>query len=218
MEFHIFYGRAVIDADEIYEVELYDPQKELMLNRGYIHNGSVYVYRGELPPDNSLTNPTPKHGLYKTPSGNHIFKEGTPKEAKLFRLKNVTQMDPDAFLTNFLENKDDFVNEDDLRFISNNSKIFTVQEKDNDDFLKRAVKQAINQKQIALENYSANSATKHEIPNLKTTVMKENPMTYQRFMQWADLLKLDWKFIVFDGGDERSPLKEEIVLESKDFK
>ena len=220
MKVHVFLGRTFLAVgDAFYEVELYNKNKKLKKDFGYImDDGYVYIYRGKKEDFTGNARKLPC-GIYRDGKEYEYVPPKSDEEKEKYSVDNVVDFDPNRIFNEVTENKEDFVDTEDIEYINNNGAVFKVELEDNDDFLKRGVKEVINRKGISLDVYKPKSETKHSIPNLKTTVQKKNSsMTIKRFLEWADLLQFDWEMVIRDGGDNRAPLKEPIVLKSDEFK
>lgn len=211
--YRIFTGdRLIINLEnQIHEVDIYRPELELVLGRGYVVGEMVYIYRGK--EDNKgITKP----GMYKNEEGDVIFKD--PKVDKerygVEHIKEIT-IDIDKILKDVNEHSENLLDNDIIEVINTNKEItqFTVNE--DDDFLKRVIKEAIMAKKINLKNYVKGLPNSYDLGNLTSILKGSTKMSVTKFVVWCEILGLDWRVRVDDDGTDRiAPLEESIEYSS----
>jgi hypothetical protein len=202
----IYNGRTFIEVDDdFFEVELYSEDKKLKKLRGYIYGDTVYIYRGKVKDQREMVKP----GIYIM-NKEQVFhsKNG---EMEKYHVSNIIELDANNIFNCVENNKEDFFNEDDIDIINSNSEIFTTIIRDDDDFLKKAIKEAINQKEINLRVYKNKFKNEHSLNNMKSALNKKSKMTVNYFIDWCFILGLDAEVIIRDKGkDKNNPLKNTI--------
>ena len=201
----IYNGRTFIAIDEdFYEVELYSEEKKLKKLRGYMHGDHVFIYRGKIKSDKEMILP----GIYiKNKSRVFNFSGDISK----YHIDNIIELDANNIFNCIEKNKEDFFNEEDLDIINSNSEIFTTIIRDDDDFLKKAIKTAINQKKINLRAYKKKFKNEHSLNNMKSALNKKSKMTVNYLIDWCVILGLRAEIIITDDGkDKNNPLNETI--------
>jgi len=215
--FRVFIGRLFITTEEgFHEVERYHASKKLRKGFGYILNDYVYIYRGKkekFRPSEMLP------GIYLNIHGEHEFVPPNTVTDKVdYSIHNIIELDTQKIINDILEQKEDFLDPEDIEVINNNQEIFKPTFKEEDDFLKYAVKKAILDKQVNLKNYKSKFPNQYALNNMKSGLNKETKMTVTNFDSWCEILGLKWKMVIEDAGtDKISPLPERIDITSDDF-
>lgn len=205
----------MIQIDEgFYQVKPYRPGKKLKDNIAYTIDGRdiVYLYRGKLKSDSYLP------GIYIKKGQIHII-EPDIEDIEKYDIDNINEFSSDRIFDEILNNSDEFVLPEDVEIINNNSDIFVPVIKEEDDFLKVAVKQMILDKQVNLKNYKDKFSNHYLLTNMKSALSKSTKMTVPNFNTWCDVFGVDWELRLYDNGTDRiRPLEEDIVIRSEDFK
>lgn len=203
-------GRMILAVDEyVYEVHMYHPSiKKLQKNHGYIIGDYVYIYHGKDKPNGM--------GLYKDKeTGQIMIQQGNSKDKEKFSVANVIDMDIDSISMAIKEQAKKYTTEEDLEIINNSSEVFTPKIKEDDDFLKQLVKQALDEKKINLKAYKNKFSKPHTLNNIKSALVNKTKTSITNFEQWAELLGFDYEIKIFDNGtDKLNPLKCEISYKS----
>lgn len=203
-------GRMILAVDEyVYEVHMYHPSLEkLQKNHGYIIGDYVYIYHGKDKPNGV--------GLYKDKeTGQIMIQQGNSKDKEKFSVANVIDMDIDSISMAIKEQAKKYTTEEDLEIINNSSEVFTPKIKEDDDFLKQLVKQALDEKKINLKAYKNKFSKPHTLNNIKSALVNKTKTSITNFEQWAELLGFDYEIKIFDNGtDKLNPLKCEISYKS----
>ena len=208
--FNIYLGEMfLVQNNEVTKVELYRDDKTLKKGRGYLLEDYVYIYRGTLKEN-------PLCGIY-IEDGKRVFIEPTAKEDKIiYHRDNVSDFNVDRIYREIHSNKDSFLSEKELEIINSSTETFTATLKPGDDFLKEAIKEAINKKKINLKVYKDKFKNEHSLNNMKSALNKKSKMSVSYFMDWCEILGLDWTIIITDNGKDRiSPMGDTIRISSK---
>lgn len=215
MEIRVFFGRTMIVADnQFYDVEPYYAETKLNKDTAYMLGEYVYVYRGKV----DKIKDKMKAGIYLYEGKHHFVEPKSEHDKQEYHISRITDLDISTIMTKVSKNHEKFVSQEDIEYVNNNSDILKVVINDSDDFLKVAIKKAINDKGISLSNYKNKQDSQWGLLNLKGALIKGTKMTVVRFNDWAEILGLRWTLILEDNGtDTNRPLKEPIVIESEDF-
>ena len=201
-------GRMVLAVeDNVYEVHMYHPSMtKLQKNHGYIIRDFVYVYKGKSEPDGM--------GIYKN-NGELVIIDGTAREKENFSVDKVIDMDIESIANKIKEQAERFTSEEDLEVINNSAEVFAPKIKEDDDFLKQIVKQALEEKQISIKHYKNKFSKPHTLNNIKSALINKTKTSINNFEQWAELLGFDWEIRIFDNGqDKQNPMDVDIIFKS----
>lgn len=215
-------NRLMIATEEGFiEVKLFNKKKELIEGLGYMENGLVYIYNGELKRSN------PRPGLYtktvETKKGKikqeYFFIGDEPDYKGIFPVDEVLELDANAIFNNLNSDPEGFMKAEEMESISADRDVYVPIIKDTDDFLKVAIKKAIIAKKINLKNkYKDQFTNQHQLTNMMSSLKGNTKMSVIYFIYWANLLGLDWNLTLYDNGkDPMNPINEDIVLTSDEF-
>lgn len=216
----VFTDTAVLTVeDEYFEVFAYFKDRKLKKGCGYVKGDYVYVYRGKLgkvSKDDSHLLP----GIYLNErTGEHEFIEYDKESKKDYHVSNVTELNLDKILKDVSGREDQFIDPDDVEIINNNKSAWSATLQQDDDFLKRAIKLAVNGKGgINPKNYRNRLESQWALNNLISGLKTTTKMTVPNFLRWCEILGIEWSLRLEDNGtDKISPLEEPIELNSEDF-
>lgn len=206
----------VITEDGFIETELFIEGKELHEGLGYIKRDFVYIYKGEA--KKSKLSP----GLYTKENGKkteYIFVDGEVDNINIFNVKDVVVLDAKLIFENLQTNPNEFMSAEDLEDVSVDRDIFVPIIRDSDDFLKTAIKKAIIAKKINVkQKYKDRFAQAYQLTNRVHQLREDTKMSTVYFMDWIELLDLNWKLIISDNGkDPANPIGEDIVIRGDEF-
>lgn len=209
----VLFGKSLMIEvhDEFYEVNLFRDIDSLIVDTGYIFNGSdiVYVYRGK------FTKESKAPGIYLKNGKLHFIE---PSDRRVFSIFNIKEYSPERIFDEITKNMDSFISPEDIEIINNNSEKFIPTIKDSDDFLKVIIKKAIIDKKINLKNYKDSFKNQHMLTNLKSALGKSTKMTVTNFKIWCEALGLNWEIVITDSGaDKISPLEDDIIVTNFDL-
>lgn len=206
----------VITEDGFIETELFIEGKELHEGLGYIKRDFVYIYKGEA--KKSKLSP----GLYTKENGKkieYIFVDGEVDNINIFNVKDVVVLDAKLIFENLQTNPNEFMSAEDLEDVSVDRDVFVPIIRDSDDFLKTAIKKAIIAKKINVkQKYKDRFAQAYQLTNRVHQLREDTKMSTVYFMDWIELLDLNWKLIISDNGkDPANPIGEDIVIRGDEF-
>jgi len=189
----------LITDDEIFEIKLFDEDaapETFDTSVAYIDGDYFYPYRGERVGCNAVNL---KPGIYTDTETKCIFRvcpESEDEKAAYAISGRIASMNPPSII-DIVNNKDDI-----LVAIPESTKIFMPTLNNNDDILKRLVKQALIQKGIDLDKHKSRFSDKNSLFNFKQVVKGDNKLS----------------ILIFDRGIDALGLRYRIVLEEKDPK
>lgn len=183
-------------------------------NRGYVDNdGYVWIYRAdpkssEIIPWFTVTFPdgvTPKL----------VFNPNRGWEEEAFHISRVG----DLSIKEIISNTDDKPIEYDPEVIASVQRATAFVQpviKDEDDFLKKLVKQTIISKRVNVKKYAKKVPKPWILHNLiQSTIISDTKCSPPPFLQWMELLDCDFKIIITDNGhDKEDPLRKEVMYDS----
>lgn len=213
----VFMGRLLlIMGDNLCEVELFNKDKKLKKGFGYIKGSLVYIYRGKL---EKFKKSELEPGIYLDLQREYKFIEPSKDEARIYNVDNISELDLDIISESISQSEENFIQPEDIEVINNNAEVYIPTIKEDDDFLKVAVKKSIIGKEINLKNYKDRFSNQYGLNNAKSGLTKSTKMTVTNFQIWREILGLKWRLIIEnDGTDKMNPLKEPIIIDSEDYK
>jgi len=210
----VFLGRCIFTKDDdIHEVKPFLKNIKLKKGFAYIKGVLVYIFHGKINKLKSELEP----GIY-IENGTYKFVEPSRKERNFYSIDNITELNIDWLFDKVKENKEDFTSPEAIEIINNNREIPKLTIKPTDDFLKVAVKKIIIDKRINLKNYKNKFLDNYALNNRKSGLNNTTKMSVSNFKVWCEVLGIDWRLELFDNGtDKMNPLRESIIIDSKDF-
>ena len=203
----------LIVDDEYHKVYVYDEDEKLIKGAGYTIGEYVYVYRGKKKDSKKLP------GIYLNSKGERIFIE--PKnniEKEKYHIDNIIELDTEAIFRQMEKGDRENIDVDYIESVNINAETFIPIIKDDDDFLKVAVKKIIGEKKINPKNYKDKFPGQYSLNNIKSSLIRDTKMTVTNFKTWCEVMGVEWELTIRDNGtDKISPLPEEFTLYSKDF-
>lgn len=131
---------------------------------------------------------------------------GNPVTSSVFNIKNSYNLS----VTNIIENttgEEVLYNEEALRDMNAATSIFVPTINEDDDSLKKLIKQIIISKQIDINRLKHKMPQKYGLTNMKSALVGKTKMSIQNFNIWCELLGVDFEFIITDNGtDTQNPL------------
>lgn len=186
----------LITDEEIFEIQLYNPEcLEFNKSTAYLDKEYYYIFRGERKghPMNL------KVGIYYDTDTESYFKvePETLEEKEKFKIAGKIAITNTNSIIDVIN-----CNEDILVDMPDSTKIFMPDLSNNDDILKRLVKQALIQKNIDLDKYKDQFTDKNSLFNFKQVIKGDNKLS----------------ILIFDRGVDALGLRYRISLEEKDPK
>jgi hypothetical protein len=213
----VFSGRLGLTVgDDYHEVELYSPGKKLKKGFGYIKGNYVYIYRGKK--EKFKKNDLPP-GVYLNKNGEYEFiKPENKQEKEAYHTDNIIELDVENIFKDIAENKENFIDPEDIEIINNNSDAWVPTIREDDDFLKYIIKKVIIDKKVNLKNYRGKFTNQYALNNMKSGLNKDTKMTVTNFKIWCEILGIKWTmFIEDDGTDRMNPLPKGFEIDIADF-
>lgn len=139
----------------------------------------------------------------------------TEEDKEKFSVDKIRELEADInrMVREMIENPDNFRSEKDAEIINLNANITTYSIKDDDDFLKKGIKQAINDKGINVRSYGDKLPKAHDISNISGALGRDSKMTVPNFAKWCSILGLKCEIIISDNGEDTvKPLPEDIHI------
>lgn len=201
--------------DRTYQVKGYiQDTTEFKDNKGYIdkETGRVYICSKDEPP---VHEDTPIIIINNENPVEYELKEcHNPSTTEVFRSEYLYDISHKAIIENTSED-DILYNEEALADMNAATSIFIPTINEEDDPLKKIVKQAIISKRIDINRLKHKMPAKYGLTNLKSALITKTKMSITNFIIWCELLGLDFSFAVYDNGkDLIDPLKKTIVYDS----
>lgn len=213
------YGNCVIciEGDEnIYSVVPYYKGVKLEKNVGYLKDGYVYIYRGDISRQKKF-----KNGVFSDKKGNVRFALCEADKAK-YAFENIKD-DSIQSIIKQAEKIDIKLKRKILREINQSSDIYLPEMDINDDFLKHLVKLVLHEKKVDIKQFKHKFSKSHSITNLKAALEtkttpdgKKGQMTLNNFQKWAELLDMDVEVIIKDTEDSELPCGKIFKYDSQD--
>lgn len=213
------YGNCVIcleDDENIYSVKPYYKGMELEKNIGYLKNGYVYIYRGDVAKQKKY-----RTGLFTDKKGNVIF--ALPEIEKSKYAFNNIKDDSIQSIVKQAEKIDPKLKRQILRDINQSSDIYVPELDPNDDFLKHLVKLILHEKKIDIKQFKHKFPKSHGITNIKAALEtktspdgKKGSLTVNNLLKWMELLDMDIEVKFKDSEDSEFPCGKEFKFSSQE--
>lgn len=208
MSNNYLYGNCVIsiEGDEnIYSVLPYSTRAELVKNTGYLKDGLVYIYRGDISKKKKFTN-----GLFTDKKGNRMFAMGED-DKNHFTFENI-QDDSIHSIVEQTKRINPKLKKKIMKEINKSSDIYSPEIDENDDFLKHLIKQIVLEKKIDLKDHRDKFKRVHDSSNLKASLEaktspdgKRGTLTINNLMKWMEVLDMDIEVIFKDSPTSEDP-------------
>lgn len=176
-------------------------------NKGYVdkETGEIYICSKDNEP---LHTDTPI--LKVTNDGFEKIEVMNPTTKSVFVISNAYDLSTDTIIEN-TTGDEILYNEEALRDMNAATSIFVPTINDDDDALKKIIKQTIISKQIDINRLKHKMPQKYGLTNLKSALAGKTKMSIQVFCIWCELLGVDFEFILTDNGtDTQTPLYNNI--------
>lgn len=206
---------VIATEEEVYKIGVLpvnwenEKYEELDDQTAYIVNGFYYVKKGKL-----TSELTKEPGLYSDTNGNIVLVEVSTEEEK--EKYEIEQYIVDVDKENLV-----FILKDDIEnyiSIPENSKLFNPNVNINDDILKRAMKQALKDKNVDIDLQKDRFLNKNQLLNFKQVIKGDKPLSMLLFQRGVEVLGLKFTIIVEEANEEMigKPLADPIVVTSED--
>lgn len=202
------YGNCVIciEGDEnIYSVIPYYKGITLEKNTGYLKDGFVYIYRGDISRQKKF-----KNGVFTDKKGNVFFALNDIEKSK-YSFDNIKD-DSIQSIIKQAEKIDPKLKRKIMRDITQSSDIYLPELDPNDDFLKHLVKLILHEKKIDIKQFKHKFTKSHGITNIKAALEtktspdgKKGSMTIANLQKWLELLDMDIEVTIKDSEESELP-------------
>ena len=202
------FGNSVltIEGDEnIYSVVPFTYEIELVKNTGYLKDGYVYIYRGDISKKKKY-----KSGIFTDRKGNVMFAMSEDEKEK-FAFENVKDDSIHSILEHAKKINPKLKNKI-MKDINNSSDIYIPELDENDDFLKHLVKLILQTKKIDLKDHKSKFKKSHDLTNIKASLEtktspdgKRGSLTMNNLLKWLEILEMDIEVIFRDSETSEDP-------------
>lgn len=203
----------IVFDDNVVPVKSYIRNDKLKKESGYLLDEYVYIYHGKLREFNDDNNYS--CGIYKVDDEYIFIHPRNSAEKEMFHRDRIVEFNIHKMYDEIEKDKGNFLTEEEIEIIQANTEIFTVAIKEDDDFLKKLIKEAINRKKINPKIYKDRFKNEHSFNNMKSALSKKSKMSVSYFLDWCEILGLDWNMCIWDNGDDKfSQLESAIIISS----
>lgn len=188
------YGNCVLSIegdDTIYQVKPFNYEEELTKDVGYLKDGYVYIYRGDISKKRKY-----KSGLFTNDKNDYMFFLDD-SEKELFAFDKIKD-DSIVSIIRRANNINPKIQHKIMKDINKSTDIYVPELDENDDFLKHLVKLMLIEKKISLKDYKDKFKKTHDITNIKASLDtktspdgKRGALTINNLLKWIDLLDMD---------------------------
>ena len=202
------YGNCVIciEGDEnIYSVVPYYKGVILEKNTGYLKDGFVYIYRGDISRQKKF-----KNGIFTDKKGN-VFFALDPDESNKYAFENIKD-DSIQSIIKQAEKVDPLLKRKIMKQITQSSDIYLPELDVNDDCFKHMVKLMLHDKKIDLKQFKDKFVKSHSLTNLKASLEtksspdgKKGSLTYANLCRWLEILDMDMEIAFKDSENSEYP-------------
>ena len=202
------YGNCVIsiEGDEnIYSVVPYYKGISLEKNTGYLKEGYVYIYRGDISRQKKF-----KNGVFTDKKGNVYFSLD-PEESNKYSFDNIKD-DSIQSIIKQAEKIDPKLKRKIMKQITQSSDIYLPELDPNDDFMKHLIKLILHDKKIDIKQFKHKFTKSHGITNLKAALEtkssadgKKGSLTLSNMIKWMELLDMDIEVTFKDSEESELP-------------
>lgn len=206
--------KTVMVVGRMYDVDDYVDGK------GYINtDGSIWIFSSEGKPYNTLGYPyfwfNKRHKTENSEIEELEFSYPDPDIADYFKEEHMVDLSMKLIVDTTSEDEE-LYNEQAINDMNAAAAVFVPNIKDDDDFLKKIIKQAIIDKHIDISRLKYRMTEKYSLPNMKAALQTKTKMSVLYFLSWCELLGLDFTIMVEDNGtDPQDPLKKNLYYLSR---
>jgi hypothetical protein len=202
------YGNCIIciEGDEnIYSVVPYYKGVKLEKNTGYLRDGYVYIYRGDISRQKKF-----KNGIFTDKKGKVYFALD-PEESSKYAFDNIKD-DSIQSIIKQAEKVDPKLKRKIMKQITQSSDIYLPELDPNDDFMKHLIKLILHDKKIDIKQFKHKFTKSHGITNLKAALEtkssadgKKGSLTLSNMIKWMELLDMDIEVSFKDSEESDLP-------------
>jgi len=184
----------------------FNEEEEHIENKGYVKDGYVWIYLKKKP----LIDKNKYPYVYPVENG-YEFSNPSKETMEGFSEKNIN----DLSLMNIVKQTkptDVMYNEQAINDLNNAASRYIPIVHDDDDYLKKIVKEAIIRKNVDINRLKSKMQVSYNLLNMKQALEKSTKMSVVYFMLWMEILGLDFEIKVKDNGQDRiDPLKDPLI-------
>ena len=202
------YGNCIIciEGDEnIYSVVPYYKGVKLEKNTGYLRDGYVYIYRGDISRQKKF-----KNGIFTDKKGKVYFALD-PEESSKYAFDNIKD-DSIQSIIKQAEKVDPKLKRKIMKQITQSSDIYLPELDPNDDFMKHLIKLILHDKKIDIKQFKHKFTKSHGITNLTAALEtkssadgKKGSLTLSNMIKWMELLDMDIEVSFKDSEESDLP-------------
>ena len=186
-------------------------------NKGYVDdNGFVHIFRENPDPKEII----PWFTVQMSPNTGKPFitfnKRKNQNISSAFRIEHVGDLSISSIIKNTTDGPVQY-SADVANDIARATSTFIPEINENDDFLKKLVKQIILEKGVNIHKYKQKLPKSSNLPNLQQALRGSTKMSPRFFITWMELLQCDFTVTIRDSGlDREDPLRKSITFDSED--
>lgn len=214
------FGNCIIsiEGDEnIYSVVPYYKGVKLEKNTGYLKDGYVYIYRGDISRQKKF-----KNGIFTDKKG-RVYFSLDPEESSKYAFENIND-DSIQSIIKQAEQIDPNLKRKIMKQITQSSDIYLPElDPNNDDCFKHLVKLMLHEKKIDLKQYKHLFTKAHFLTNLKASLEtksspdgKRGSLTTSNLFKWLSVLNMDIEITCKDAEYSEEPCGKIFKYSSKD--
>lgn len=178
--------------------------------RGYLDSQDrIWIFSNEKPKSGSIPTFWYEDGALQYSS----IRSDLSDEFKVDKLKDYSTIS----LVESVKPGENLYDEDLKSSINASRQIYRPVINETDDFLKKAIKQAIITKEVDIRQYGKKVTSKYQLSNLRTSLENKTKMSTQSFLTWCEILGLRFDLtIIDDGNDPYSPMDRVYTISNED--
>lgn len=191
---------------------------DLIDNKGYVdEKGRIFIYKEIAPEKKSIFAYIPWFTVCKNDDGSmkYEFSERRLKDVdERFNIKNVGDYSFKKIASTIKEDET-LYNEKILNDINSSTSVFRPEIRDEDDFLKKLLKEVILRKDVNIAKYVSKVSEKYILSNMKQGLVNKSKTSAINFLNWTELLGIKFHVIIEDDGTDTDALKEVLHYDNK---
>ncbi len=181
-------------------------------NKGYIDrkNGRIFICSKNEPPAH-----TDVPIMYANEDGSITIKDANaPQILEVFRDAYLYDLSYQS-IVDLTKEDEQLYNEEALADINAATTVFVPTINDDDDPLKKIIKQTIISKKIDINRLKHKMPQKYGLTNMKSALIGKTKMSITNFNIWCELLGVTYDIVISDNGtDMQNPLRKPIHFNS----
>lgn len=201
--------QLICTNEDILKIALYDENaNDFKKGYAYIDGDYFYLYRGDLKSGSYIP------GIYKTNAGYVLIPVTDDEDKSAYSVEaHIADLNVENIIDVLKNNEDLYVS------LPDSSRMFIPPVQNTDDILKRAIKIALADKGIDIDQYKTRFVDKNALFNFKQVVKGDTKLSMLLFERGTDALGLKYTIILEETDPDNSigsALKEPIVVSSED--